>query len=425
MPLKQPNILRVARRYPAAIAASMDRSLIVDVKHKTWPGPGQIPAFPSAFHAGRAIHQINMPSVLLMIGYLTTPTSSTGVSLSEFWAWVRYLAAIAGDPDLRLTRSFADLDAHQKTILSDDFGMGVPMVWLSQRLPLSRIVDGRYFMNRIAASVGASQRRTAKRGPNKSPDFVAQDTSGVWHIVECKGTQSGTKYSKDQLGMAGPPPTGGIAQKRSIEFPPGHTGQRLVSGLSIGVEDGDRSRLTIIDPEPDEPFRLDEAQIYLAEDAAARGVVSKALRLSGFETTAEATAAPLGMYPWTMRSRMRRQEEARSEYVDMRGARAQEELERAERPGAFSENGYRGREQRITLPRPVMLEDSEVTRVVLRQAINADILAQLRENPTSPDPDFGSFAANAGADTRNTAKGDARSASLRIGDLFRSEIFLD
>ena len=109
----------------------------------------------------------------------------------------------------------------------------------------------------------------------------------------------------------------------------------------------------------------------------------------------------------------------------MRGARAQEELERAERPGAFSENGYRGREQRITLPRPVMLEDSEVTRVVLRQAINADILAQLRENPTSPDPDFGSFAASAGAETRSTAKGDARSASLRIGDLFRSEIFLD
>ena len=74
MPLKQPNILRVARRYSEAIAASMDRSLIVDVKHKTWPGPGQIPAFPSAFHAGRATHQINMPSVLLMIGYLTTPT---------------------------------------------------------------------------------------------------------------------------------------------------------------------------------------------------------------------------------------------------------------------------------------------------------------------------------------------------------------
>lgn len=46
-----------------------------------------------------------------------------------------------------MTRSYADLDAHQKTILSDDFGMGVPIVWLIKHLPLVEIVDGRYFCN--------------------------------------------------------------------------------------------------------------------------------------------------------------------------------------------------------------------------------------------------------------------------------------
>ncbi|MCL0329239.1 hypothetical protein M2T10_26750, partial [Escherichia coli] len=71
-----------------------------------------------------------------------------------------------------MTRSYADLDAHQKTILSDDFGMGVPMVWLMKNLPLVDIVDGRYFLQRYGASHGAYQHRTAKRGPNKTPDFV-------------------------------------------------------------------------------------------------------------------------------------------------------------------------------------------------------------------------------------------------------------
>ncbi len=54
--------------------------------------------------------------MLLMIGYLTTPAATTGVTLSEFWAWVRYLAAITpGDAEMKLTHSFAELDAHQKT----------------------------------------------------------------------------------------------------------------------------------------------------------------------------------------------------------------------------------------------------------------------------------------------------------------------
>lgn len=403
----------------------MDRSLVVNVRKKSWPGPRKLPAFPSTFHSGLATHQINVPSVLLLIGYLTTPTSSTGVSLSEFWAWVRYLAAVTNDADLRLTSSFADLDAHQKTILSDDFGMGVPMYWLGQRLSLSRIVDGRYFMRRIAASVGATQRRTAKRGPNKTPDFVARDRSGVWHVVECKGTQSGTEYGEYQLGDIGPPPSGGIAQKRSIEFPPGHVGQRLVCGLCIGVENGARSRLTIIDPEPEEPFRLLESQLYLAEDAAARGVVSKALRLAGFETTAEVTASPLGRHPWTMRSTMRRQEDIREKFVEERDVRARNEIDRMERQGVTFDDGYQGRELHLALPRPVLVDEEEVTRVVLRQAVNRNLLERLREQPTMPEPVFDTYIGMTASDPDSVAKGDERTAVMRIGEIFRSEMILD
>ncbi|WP_421789240.1 hypothetical protein [Hyphobacterium sp.] len=400
----------------------MDRSIVVDVRENTWPGPGHLPTFPSTFHSGVETHQINFPSTLLLIGYLTTPTSSTGVSLSEFWAWVRYLAAVTDDQDLRLTQSFADLDAHQKTILSDDFGMGIPMNWLGQRLRFSQIVDGRYFMQRIAASLGVSQRRTAKRGPNKTPDFVARDTSDVWHIIECKGTQSGSGYGESQLGDYGPPASGGIAQKRSIEFPDGYAGQRLVCGLCIGLENGDPSRMTVIDPKLDEPFRLDSSQLELADDAAARGVMSKALRLAGFEATAEATAAPLGNHPGARRSRVRRVEEERENYVNLRNERARAELS-LDKPSG--KGGFQVRELNFTLPRSIFIGEEEISRVIVRQAMNKDFLARLSEQPTISDPIFGAYLETPVNKMSSATNGDERTATFGIGDLFWSELILD
>lgn len=157
----------------------MDRSINVFIDKNTWPRPPNLPLFPTSFSHGLHSYDVNIPATLLAIGYLTTPSHGSGASLSEFWAWVRYLHAIADVPDLRVTRAFFDLDAHQKTILSDDFGMGVPISWLVDRLALGPIVDGRYFIDRVAAQVGATAAKPAKRGPGKSPDFVARDSSGI------------------------------------------------------------------------------------------------------------------------------------------------------------------------------------------------------------------------------------------------------
>lgn len=399
----------------------MDRSLIINIDKSSWPKPGKLPAFPSNFHSGVTTDHINIPSMLLMIGYLTTPVASTGVSLSEFWAWVRYLPAITNHKDLRLTRSFFDLDAHQKTILSDDFGMGVPMLWLQSKLNLASIVDGRYFMQRIAASVSATQRRTAKRGPNKTPDFVARDTAGIWHVVECKGTQSGIEYSKKQLGKSGRILTGGIAQKHSIIFPASHTGQRLVAGLSIGVEQGEKSHLTIIDPEPEKPFAVATNQLYLADDAISRGVTAKALRMAGYEMTAEATAAPLGAEPSSRHYKTRTREDQRIAFVQTRERKVRAELE-LDHPSILEDSAYCGRRQIIDLPRPVQVGKDQITKVMISQGINRQIIEQLRNRPTYDEPLFGQTV---GLDHRTTVvKGDERTASLQIGDLLRSEIEL-
>ncbi|MEA3263858.1 MAG: hypothetical protein U9R07_10300 [Pseudomonadota bacterium] len=403
----------------------MNRSLEIDIKKGTWPRKASLPTFPSTFHSGVQTVDIHVPSALLMIGFLTTPIATTGVSLSEFWAWVRYLAAISADPDLRLTQSFADLDAHQKTILSDDFGMGLPMLWLNDKLQFDRIVDGRYFMQRFAASTGATQHRAAKRGPNKTPDFVARDLSGVWHVVECKGTQSGVGYSSNQLGGKGPPPVGGVAQKLSIIFPPGHTGQRLVCGLSIGVDGREKSKLTIIDPEPDEPLTVRSDQISNADDAATRGMVAKALKLAGFEATAEVTAAPLGFSVTAVRRKTKKAEKRREAIVAERDARARAELGQAETLRTKFDDGYLGRELNIDLPRPIPLGSKPVSRVIVRQGVKQDAISELREQPTVAEPTYDDSARWVKEVGPIEIQKDGQFSSFTIGGFFRSELILE
>lgn len=403
----------------------MQRNLKVSIDKSTWPGTGMQPSFPATFHDGLSTYALNIPAMLLMIGYLTTPTSSTGVSLSEFWAWVRYLAAIGRQSDLSLTQSFGELDAHQKTILSDDFGMGVPILWLCEKLSFVQIVDGRYFMQRIASSLGATQARTAKRGPNKTPDFVAQDVSGMWHVIECKGTQSGSEYSLKQLGVKGPPATGGVAQKCSIQFPPGYTGQRLVCGLSIDVDGGSGSVLKIIDPKGTEPFVLGVDQMNLARDAANRGVMAKALRMSGLEVTAESVASPFGSKPEDKPALTSKGENIRRKSTEERDRRSREEIRGVISSGQSMDGDFRGRETVVVLPREVLVGSQSVRRVVVRQGVNREALEELELKPSVEslaDQESGvKWTTRMG---KSVVESQDRASTLRIGGLFRLEIEL-
>jgi hypothetical protein len=402
----------------------MDRKLAVFIDKNTWPGPGIRPLFPKTFTSGLSSYDLNIPAMLLMIGYLTTPTSSTGVSLSEFWAWVRYLAAISGDSNLSLTQSFSELDAHQKTILSDDFGMGVPILWLCDKLSLAQIVDGRYFMQKIAPLVGATQRRTAKRGPNKTPDFVARDTAGLWHIIECKGTQSGSEFSEKQLGKKGPPRTGGVAQKCSITFPPGHTGQRLVCGLSIDVEGGTGSVLKIVDPEPEEPFEIHADELIYANDAMNRGAMSKALRMAGFEVTAEAVASPFGRTPDAKREILRRFESDRKKMVEDRNERARTELRDALEQSIVFDGKFRGREIALELPRGIVVNGNSVKKVIIKQGVNREALEELAQRPTVEELADDEHAPWTKLIGRSVVKSENSTATMSMGEVFRSQLIL-
>lgn len=405
----------------------MERELSVFVDRTSWPTPPDLPAFPSTFTAGAQSFDLNIPALLLTIGYLTTPSHASGVSLSEFWAWVRYLHAIAPDPDLRLTPAFFELDAHQKTILSDDFGMGAPICWLMDRLQLGPIADGRYFIDRVAASVGATAVKPKKRGPGKSPDFVVRDTSGVWHIIECKGTQTGNGYREAQLGGLGPPPTGAVAQKRTITFPAGYAGQRLACGLQIGVQGGAHaSSLRIIDPPAEDKFIIGEDEMVHADDAIIRAVSARSLRLAGFGASSSAMSAPAGATPRS-RPASGRFERMRRETVTEKQARAAEELKNRRDRVAFTadKQRYLGRAIDFDLPAPITVGKRVIRSVRVRYGVGVDFLGQLSDHPLVEEP----IQEVVGDETqvvkeRMTTDAGNYSARMHIGEAFVSEIRL-
>ena len=402
----------------------MQRTLQVTIDHATWP-LNDI-AFPHTFHRGTQQFDVNILGLLLAIGYITTPSHASRVSLSEFWAWVRYLHAVSNDRDLRLTRAFAEMDAHQKMILSDDFGMGVPICWLYDRLQLSSITHGRYFTDRVAATVGATTTHSTKKGPSKSPDFVAKDALGQWHVIECKGTQSGITYRNSQLGNPGPPPEGGVAQKRTITFPPEHTGQRLACGLSIGVEGGNNvSNLRIIDPPAESSFVVEENHIPYATDAISRSAGGRALRLAGFSAASSFISAPSGAMP-SSQPTTGQAESVRQTIVNQKTALAREELENRQQRETFEITGesYRGQSIEILLPKPDGLSGRPVETVYLRHGVNDNFLNELASRPLVDEPLMETYVSWRQMIGKTMIESESSSARMTMGSLFFTEIRL-
>lgn len=403
----------------------MDRKLNIIIDKKTWPKNATAPRFPNQFTDGTTEYNLNIPSMLWMIGYLTTPTLSTGVSLSEFWAWIRYFAAITNDNDLRLTRSFTNLDAHQKTILSDDFGMGVPLVWLTEKLSLEEVIDGKYFLDMYAARIGANGVKTKKRGPNKTPDFVALDANNEWHVIECKGTQSGEDYREKQLGIEGSKPTGsgGITQKNSIIFPQNHTGQRLACGLCISSNKDFKASLKIVDPEPEEPIEILQNDLIYASDAIIRGTLSKFLRIAGYETTAEVISSPFGNNVDITRYRRKADEEERQQFVSERNKRAIKELKI--KASQSQNKHFQGISRSFYFPRTLIIGNKPINRITITQNINSDLINKLQKSPTFENliqDEHNNLIALMG---KGKIESDGLSTLIKFGEIFRAELILD
>lgn len=370
-------------------------------------------------------HNVAILPTLLLIGQLTTPPIARGVSLSEFWAWVRYLYAISSDGDLRITTDFANLDSHQKTILSDDFGMGIPIGYHVGALDLVSWSDGRYFMDRMSALMHGPL-----PVPRKAPDFVFINHTGALHVVECKGGQSGPAARDRQLTSTTSKgePTGGVVQKRTVLLPSHRQGQRLACGLSIGVSGKPGSSdLKIVDPEFEPDFDLSEVDDALIGDPVTRSGLAKSLRAAGFPATAAAVAAPSGpsarakstdASPAFLRAGRRR-------VINQRNEAARAEFG-ASGAASFTigDTKLDGREVTMVLPVPLTIDGATYRRAIIRQGVPMDILGMVLEIGLLEGamPSLGQQKKGIGGIKliAEGARGD-----LRLGELFASEIFLE
>jgi hypothetical protein len=313
---------------------------------------------------------------------------------------------------------FADLDPHQKSILSDDFGVAVSTQWLYDSFGgFADIVHGREFMLQFRHLLRRRQRPSkAKVGPNKAPDFVLKDLNGKWHVLECKGTQSGRGTRNSFLRTA-------LSQKQVIQISGRMRGERLAAGLSISNENDRRStQLRIVDPDVEPLIALGDSQAEEADYYARRLAVARAFGMVGLDAIATELTLPddVALAAEFLRpsevSRIRisktdRQEEA---VQQLRQRRLQRLRGRAK--------GFEGRSIRFMIP-----EGGQATpfnRITVRQGINSELLHEL-SSPGSAlstvDSRVGKYATNARVNLKTVGK----RISLTYGDILFSEVAFD
>ncbi len=392
----------------------MKKGLVVSVDASTWPARRKPP---SSLLPKVTPSQIDVLEMMLRIGCLAFPAQSTALDINAWWAWLRYASAFSPGPDFLLRREYADVDGHQKTILSDDFGMGIALTYVAPALQMQTLFDGRYFVQFIAPKLGATIAKVAKNGQFKSPDFIGRDKIGRWHAIECKGTQ--TKGARETQMVTG------RAQKANIVFPAARQGQKLVSGLLIGRDGSSTaSSLLIEDPEGDLHVEVTEDLLADADEAMARATIARALGVAGLHNAASLVAAPYGSRPFD-RETTGRWEVRRRRALDNSFNATMEEFRNRQSRGvnAYEDGNRIGRQIQMTLPFEIV-SGGQVFRsisVVLSvpKALHKKVAEIAEQSRPSAVSDFASF-------TWSGIKSDAsdEAAKLVVGDIFEGYIEL-
>lgn len=234
---------------------SLPKDIDVELDVATWaPAFAPLPLI----QAAAANYQVDVLCGLMFTAIWTRPPVTFGFSLSDTWAWLRYLPALCQSPELRLCDEWTTLDPHQKTVLSGDWGVGFTTWFLSQTLGFTKYADTLWVLKNLNPNA-LTHKQSKKRGPNKSPDYIAEDGAGDYSVVECKGTQSSRRSLHDAI-------TRGIPQKASLSHGTTSIVHSLVAGLYVPqFYSSEHPLLLIADPEPDdvrrEVFRFSRQQI--------------------------------------------------------------------------------------------------------------------------------------------------------------------
>lgn len=130
---------------------------------------------------------------------------------------------------------------NQKTLLSDEFGVGFAALLMEQLFSASQVVDVEFALSDPTEYFGVGTIGTSKR----RPDFLMWAPGGSIYVVECKGCQTSRSGVYNQLRR-------GMEQVPTIEIP-GSVTPQLVIGTFLAAR---RTTVYIIDP-PEEEKELD------------------------------------------------------------------------------------------------------------------------------------------------------------------------
>lgn len=195
---------------------------------------------PQEFKKMQGCMDFEISELLFHISDITRNPFDYKMSLNNNWAFLRYINCFDSSKELRLRKEYRDVDPHQKTILSDDLGMGFASLFLDKSMKIIAIIDTHLFLKylpHLKVSKGN------KSGASKSPDFIVFDENKNLHLLECKGTQKSKSRSLFQMKK-------GLEQVDSIIDPKNIVNQRLVIGTYVSdFYSKSHSTITVMDPE--------------------------------------------------------------------------------------------------------------------------------------------------------------------------------
>jgi len=251
---------------------------------------------PTSISSLKRKRRFDLRKGLLHTAYRTRPPYIHGFHLSDSWAWIRYRFAFLGSTALRLRPEWTDLDPHQKTILSDDLGMGLTTQLLEEKLGVRTFHNTLHFL-KVVNPTALKLLSVAKNGAAKNPDFVCFDSQNRITLLECKGSQSSQAALRKAMET-------GKQQKTNVAARASRIHQALVMGVFIPQHGSkEKSILRIADPNwtevsglldqlSDEELALADTRLELARTFAFLGLEHSANILSGGQDSSQLVLTP-------------------------------------------------------------------------------------------------------------------------------------
>jgi hypothetical protein len=265
---------------------------------------------------GKRSWDIRAIDLLHKIGFITTPAWVNMARLSASWATRRYFWAIGEpvgqQPNLRLSDDARRMDFHQKTLLSDEFGVGMAGLLMENFFGAGSFVD-----ISIALSDPAAYQDIQPEG-DAQPDYLmwGDEADSPYYLVECKGTQSSRGESHNQLRRA-------LEQVPSIVLGAGP--RQVVTIVVATCLLNNSTEVLILDPPPDKPD--DDSPGKEEWEKVSERTGERSWKISNPEAFHERTviAEESNLLKWagqfqTATTRNRRLERTQPEMVDMPNA---------------------------------------------------------------------------------------------------------